>query len=109
MERLTFDYYLMMKRTEPDGPPVNVLAVADSLGPTQAVCRGYRHKTWEFRPEVAATWLDPDRDDLILIPADRATAERATAGFTPVPLPSEEELTRICRVAGPNGRPGMSR
>lgn len=55
MERLTFDYYLMMKRTEPDGPPVNVLAVADSLGPTQAVCWGYRRKTWEFRPEAAAT------------------------------------------------------
>ncbi|MFB9239372.1 hypothetical protein ACFFWC_28200 [Plantactinospora siamensis] len=99
MDTMTFDYYLMRRQANPDLSMKNVLAVARRVRPIQAVCWGYRHNRWEARSDVARVWLDPDRDDLILQPADRATAERTAATFTEVPLPTEAELTEICRAA----------
>ncbi|ASW57105.1 hypothetical protein CIK06_27635 [Plantactinospora sp. KBS50] len=99
METLTFSYYLLMKRKDPEGPPVNVMAVARGDGPMQAVCWGYRNNRWEFRPEVAVAQLYEDWNPKGHRLVDRATAERTAAGFTDVPLPTEEELTEICRTA----------
>ncbi|MFB9239374.1 hypothetical protein ACFFWC_28210 [Plantactinospora siamensis] len=97
----SFDYRLIRKTDDPSSAPVNVLAIAWRLRPIRTVCWGYRNSRWEARPDVATVWLDPDRDDLILWPVDRATAERAALEFATVPLPTEEELAEIGRTAPP--------
>lgn len=105
METMAFGYHLLMRPDDPTGQPVNVIAVARSTGPTQAVLWDRRTSTWNFRPDAAVALLYADWEERHTTEAvDRATAERATAHFTDVPLPSEEELTQICRAAGPNWR-----
>ena len=106
MAALTFRYSLMYKSGDlednpigPTEPPVNVIMVASSTGPTQAVIWDYPTKTWTFRPDVAAAVLyaNPERHRTRLV--DRATAETEAPKFATKPLPTEEELTDICRKA----------
>ncbi|MFB9239371.1 hypothetical protein ACFFWC_28195 [Plantactinospora siamensis] len=101
METLAFGYHLLMQTDHPAAPAVNVIAVAYSSGPTQAVIWDRRAGAWGFRPDVAAAILYSDPGEHNTRSVDRATAERAALEFTTVPLPTEEELTEICRLAGP--------
>jgi hypothetical protein len=102
----TFYYHLLWRTHDRTQPPVNVIAVARSTGPTQAISWGYGTESWEFRPDVAAAILYGNPEDHEFQVVDRETAERATHNFTTVPLPSEEEMTRICRETAPNWQPG---
>ncbi|WP_019870641.1 hypothetical protein [Salinispora oceanensis] len=99
METLTFGYFLLTR--DPDGPPVNLIADADTMGPTQAVIWDRSTDAWTFRPDVAVAflWEDPEVGEVQEV--DRATAEREALHFTTVPLPTEAELTEICREALP--------
>jgi hypothetical protein len=108
MDALTFRYSLMYKAGDlerrPIGPteaPVNLIAVARTTGPTMAVIWEYPTKTWAFRPDVAAAVLyaNPERHRTRLV--DRTTAEREALRFATTPLPTEEELTAICRAGRP--------
>ncbi|MFB9239373.1 hypothetical protein ACFFWC_28205 [Plantactinospora siamensis] len=99
---MTFDYYLLMRRGDQEGSPVNVMAVALGDRPVEAVIWGYRNNRWEFRPEVAIAHLYEDRELPIRL-TDRETAEQAALTFTEVPLPTEAELTEICRTAPRRG------
>ncbi|WP_431884197.1 hypothetical protein [Micromonospora gifhornensis] len=99
MTALTFGYFLLRRPDDPTGPPVNLIAEAESSGPTQAVIWDRPTGAWTFRPDVAAAilWANPERHEIERV--DRATAERQVAHFTTVPLPTETELTEICRQA----------
>jgi hypothetical protein len=105
---LTFRYSLMYKSGDlQDWPigeteaPVNVIVVAQTTGPTMAVTWEYYTKAWKFRPDVAAAVLyaNPERHRTRL--TDRVTAEREATRFATRPLPTEEELTAICRAGRP--------
>ena len=109
MGALTFRYSLMYKAGDleerPIGPteaPLNVIAVARTTGPTLAVIWDYPTKTWKFGADVAAAVLyaNPERHRTRLV--DRATAEREAPRFATTPLPTEQQLTEICRAARPN-------
>ncbi|WP_307816907.1 MULTISPECIES: hypothetical protein [Micromonospora] len=99
MTALTFGYFLLRRPDDPTGPPVNLIVEAESSGPTQAVIWDRPTGAWTFRPDVAAAilWANPERHEIERV--DRATAERQAAHFTTVPLPTEAELTEICRRA----------
>ncbi|WP_433533688.1 hypothetical protein ACQPYA_30290 [Micromonospora sp. CA-263727] len=99
MATLTFGYFLLRRPDDPTGPPVNLIAEAESAGPTQAVIWDRSTDAWTFRPDVAAAilWANPERHEVQRV--DRAAAERETTRFTTVPLPTEAELTEICRRA----------
>jgi len=99
MDDLRFQYYLLYRPVNPTETPVNVLALASDLGPTKAVIWDYRSNRWGFRPDVAVSVLYANQERHTFHGADRATAESVTHHFTAVPLPSEAELTRICREA----------
>lgn len=94
-----FTYYLMYEPGKVGGTAANVLALAQERGPVRAVIWDRPTQSWNFRPDVAAAFLysTPDLEQTRLV--DRVTAESATHHFTAVPLPSEAELTRICREA----------
>lgn len=98
MAEPNFRYHLLFR---PDNPevPVNVIALLRSSGPTQAVIWDRPTKTWNFRPDVATAILYANPERHLTRAVDRATAERETAHFTTVPLPTEAELTEICRQA----------
>ena len=109
MDVLTFGYNLMFKPGDEDenpiGPteaPLNLIAVARTSGPNQAVVWDYPTEQWTFQPGMAAAVLyaNPERHRTRHV--DRATAEREVMRFATKPLPTEEELTAICRA----GRPG---
>jgi hypothetical protein len=109
MDVLTFGYILMFKPgyedENPIGPteaPLNLIMVARSTGPTMAVVWDYETQEWTFQPGVAAAVLyaNPERHRTRRV--DRETAEREVTRFATKPLPTEEELTAICRA----GRPG---
>jgi hypothetical protein len=106
---LTFRYSLMYRAGDlerrPIGPteaPLNVIAVARTTGPTLAVIWDYRTKTWKFGADAAAAVLyaNPERHRTRL--ADRTTAEREALRFATTPLPTEQQLTEICRAARPD-------
>ncbi|MFB9239376.1 hypothetical protein ACFFWC_28225 [Plantactinospora siamensis] len=97
METLTFDYYLLWKEKDRTPPPVNVIIEAATMDQTQAVIWDRRTESWNFRPDVAVAILWVNREDHEVQLVDRATAEAAAPNFTTVPLPTEAELTEICR------------
>ncbi|WP_019870640.1 hypothetical protein [Salinispora oceanensis] len=104
METLRFRYFLLRRPDDPTGPPANLIAEAISLGPTQAVIWDRATNAWTFRPDVAASflWSKPEeREEHEVQAVDRATVEREAIHFTTVPLPTEAELTEICREALP--------
>ena len=108
MDVLTFGYILMFKPgyedENPIGPteaPLNLIAVALTSGPNQAVVWDHQTAEWTFQPGVAAAVLyaHPERHRTRVV--DRATAEREVTRFATKPLPTEEELTAICRAGRP--------
>jgi hypothetical protein len=106
MVALRFAYYLLYKGKNPEGKPidpaeepVNVIMVASSTGPTQAVVWDWRTKAWKFKPGVAAAILYGDPEDHRVRTVDRMTAETEALRFTEIPLPSADELTENCRTA----------
>jgi hypothetical protein len=99
MDDPTFQYYLLYRPINPTADPVNLIALADHPGPTQAVIWDYRKDRWGFRPDVAASVLYGNQERHTFRWTDRTTAESMTHHFTTVPLPSEAELTRICQEA----------
>ena len=109
MDALTFGYSLMYRsgdlEEEPIRPteaPVNLFAVAHTTGPALAVVWDYPTKTWKFGADVAAAvlWANPERHRTRQV--DRTTAEREALKFATTPLPTEEQLTEICRAARPS-------
>ena len=108
MDVMKFGYHLMYRMgnrdTEPIGPteaPVNLIAVGISTGPLPAVAWNRPTTTWTFRPDAAAAILYANPDSHRTRRVDRATAEREALRFATTPLPTEEELTAICRAAIP--------
>ena len=108
MENLTFEYTLLYDlgdpETEPIGEteaPLNVIVVADVRGPVQAVIWDHPTETWTFRPDVAAAILFADPGTNRIKDVSRETAELETPRFATKPLPTEAELTAICRAARP--------
>jgi len=99
MMALAFTYYLLYPQGGLGGTPANVIALARQRGPVQAVIWDRPTDRWNFRPDVAAAILyaTPDLEQTELV--DRAAAAAQTHHFTAIPLPSEEELTRICQAA----------
>jgi hypothetical protein len=106
MRVLEFGYHLMYRMGDmkanpirPDEAPVNLIMVGISPGPLLAVAWDYPTKEWTFQPEAAIAILDINSDDHRTRPVDRETAEREALRFATKPLPSEAELTEICRAA----------
>ncbi len=95
-----FRYHLMFRLDAPE-IPVNVIALLRSSGPTQAVIWDRPTNAWAFRPDVATATLYMESEHALTRAVDRATAEREVLHFTTVPLPTEAELTEICREALP--------
>jgi hypothetical protein len=109
VDALTFEYSLMYKAGDleenPIGPteaPVNLIAVAHTTGPALAVVWDYPTKTWKFGADVAAAvlWANPERHRTRQV--DRTTAEREALRFATRTLPTEQQLTEICRAARPS-------
>lgn len=104
MEVLAFGYNLTYEPRwvdenpiSPTEAPLNPIAVARTSGPNQAVVWDYDEKDWTFQPGVAAAVLYANPEEHRTRHVDRATAEREVMRFAMRPLPSEEELTAICR------------
>jgi hypothetical protein len=105
---LTFDYVLMFKPGDEDENPIsptetalNLIALAWSLGPTMAVVWDYDLKEWTFQPRVAAAVLyaHPERHRTKRV--ERSIAELQVQNFATKALPTQEELTAICRAGRP--------
>jgi hypothetical protein len=108
MDVLTFGYRLMYEPGDRDenpiGPaeaPLNLMAVAVSTGPLLAVVWDWPTETWTFQPDVAAAILYRNPDDHRTRRVDRTTAEREALRFATTPLPTEQQLTEICRAGRP--------
>lgn len=108
MDPLTFRYSLMYRAGDLDLEPIeateaplNLFAVARTTGPTMAVIWDYSTETWVFGAEEAAAVLYANRERHRTRLVDRATAEREAPRFATIPLPTEEQLTEICRAARP--------
>ena len=108
METLTFAYVLVYSSGVPDTEPIaatekprNLIAFAEPGGPTQAVVWDYPTRTWNFRPDIARTYLYLKPEEKRTRRVDRATAGRAALSIATKPLPTEAELTAICRAARP--------
>ncbi len=98
MTTTDFRYFLLTRAVQDAQRPVNVIALADSTY-IDAVVWDSKANSWDYHPEVASAFLyQPEKYDPPMV--DRVTAEREATNFTDRPLPTEEELTRICR----NGR-----
>ena len=105
MDQLDLTYFLLYDPENPQDPilpsdrPVNLIIRAFSTGPLLAVAWHYRTKEWTFQPRVAMEMLHINPEDYQTRKVDRATAEREAPRFATKPLPSEAELTEICRAA----------
>jgi|GEM_PF-1461644 len=108
MDILEFQHYLLYRPINPTDIPVNVIALADRLGPPQAVVWDYRENQWGYGTDLAVSVLYANQERHTFNRTDRVMAESVTHHFTTVPLPSEAELTRICQEASPT-RPAPGR
>ncbi|MEU1400569.1 hypothetical protein ABZ403_31495 [Micromonospora zamorensis] len=97
MAEPTFRYHLLF-RPENAEVPVNVIALLQSSGPTQAVIWDRPTSAWTFRPEVATAVLYASPERHLTRAVDRVTTEWETVHCATVPLPTEAELTDICRL-----------
>ena len=109
MSQLTFDYFLLYKMgylpnnpIQLGEPPLNLIAEAYSTGPLLAVAWHHKTQEWIFQPRMALAILHVNSDDHRFRATDRSTAEREALRFATKPLPSETELTQICRAARPD-------
>lgn len=108
MEPLRFNYILLFQKGDPDLEPIlpgeaprNVVAVAVNPGPTLAVIWDHFRDKWIFQAAVAGgISTHPERYRIRSV--DRATAEIEALRFATIPLPSEAELTALCRAARPD-------
>lgn len=100
MAEHNFAYHLVFRPEDPE-VPVNLIALLRSNGPTKAVIWDRPPNAWSFRPDVATAILYANPERHLTRAVDRPTAERNTASFTRVPLPTEAELAKIYRLAAP--------
>src|SRR5689334_18618496 len=96
MSQEPFGYWAIHPAGEPTATPTGLICNEYSRGPFRAVIWDHFEKKWSFRPRAAAPFLfdfeKMDRSTKI----SRAEAEKLALERFGVPLPSEEELHRIC-------------
>jgi hypothetical protein len=96
MEQGQFAYFAIFQTEERTPPAAGVFCTESSQGPLRAVTWGYDEQTWIFNPGPAARLLFDDQVWDLQSQITRAEAERTALDRYGVPLPSEEELHRIC-------------
>jgi hypothetical protein len=99
----TFEYAVLYSLVRPEEVS-NVIAwrYRSSRHPLEAVMFSGRHRTWVFAPSAAGTALFDELYEDRIVVVDRATAERVAMERIGVPLPSEEEIDRICLAKSPS-------
>lgn len=105
---MRFEYILLYEGENQDsGPilpgeaPLNVIATGMTAGLGLAVIWDHFRHRWIFHTDTlsglaARPWA------FRTAVADRATAETEALRFATIPLPSEAELTALCRAARPD-------
>ena len=96
METDPFGYWAIYETEERVPPATGVFCEEFSLGPLRAVTWSQAAQTWIFNPGPAARFLFDDQLQDRISQVTRAEAERIALDRFGVPLPSEEELHRIC-------------
>ena len=96
MHRDRFVYWAIFETEARIPPATGVFCDELSRGPLRAVTWGYDAQTWIFNPGPAARLLFDDQLQDRISQVTRAEAERIALDRFGVPLPSEEELHRIC-------------
>jgi hypothetical protein len=96
MHQEPFGYWAIYRTEEKVPPATGLICDEFSTDPLRAVIWSHHQKRWAFNPKAAAPFLfdfeKMDRGGRI----SREDAERTALEQFGVPLPSEEELHRIC-------------
>jgi hypothetical protein len=96
MSQEPFGYWAIYGKAGRTSPATGLICNEYSRGPFRAVIWDHFERRWAFNPRAAAPFLfdfeKMDRSTKI----SRAEAEKLALETFGVPLPSEEELHRIC-------------